>query len=277
MELWCSEQQTQNLKLSARIRTTLFSGKSEFQEVMVLDSFEFGRMLVLDGVFQTSIFDEFIYHEMIAHVPLNIHPNPRKVLVIGGGDGGCVREVVRHPGVESVEMVEIDGLVVDVAKKYLPEISCAMIEKNPKLQVKIGDGIGHMQNSENEYDVIIVDCSDPIGPGEGLFTYSFYQNVHKALKTDGLFVQQTESPFYHQPLIKKLHKDIRSLFPITELYLAQIPLYPGGLHSFTIGSKQYNSQSVDQKRIPDLSYRYYNKELQKNCFILPTFIKNIIK
>jgi len=276
MELWCSEQQTQNLKLSARIRATLFSGKSEFQEIMVLDSFEFGRMLVLDGVFQTSIFDEFIYHEMIAHVPLHIHPNPRKVLVIGGGDGGCVREVLKHPSVKSIEMVEIDGLVVEVAKKYLPEISSAMIENNPKLQVKIGDGIGHMKNAENEYDVIIVDCSDPIGPGEGLFSYSFYQNVYKALKPDGLFVQQTESPFYHQPLIKKLHKDIRSLFPIAELYLAQIPLYPGGLHSFTIGSKQYNSQSVDQKRILDLPYRYYNKELQTSCFILPNFIKNIL-
>lgn len=277
MELWCSEQQTQNLKLSARIRATLFSGKSEFQEVMVLDSFEFGRMLVLDGVFQTSVFDEFIYHEMIAHVPLHIHPNPRKVLVIGGGDGGCVREVVKHPDVKSVEMVEIDGLVVEVSKKYLPEISSAMIENNPKLQVKIGDGIGHMKNAENEYDVIIVDCSDPIGPGEGLFTYSFYQNVYKALKPDGLFVQQTESPFYHQSLIVKLHKDIRSLFPITELYLAQIPLYPGGLHSFTIGSKKYHSQSADRKKIVDLPYRYYNNELQTSCFVLPNFIKNIIK
>jgi spermidine synthase len=277
MELWCSEQQTQNLKLSARIRATLFSGKSEFQEVMVLDSFEFGRMLVLDGVFQTSIFDEFIYHEMITHVPLHIHPNPRKVLVIGGGDGGCVREVVKHPDVVSVEMVEIDGLVVEVAKKYLPEISSAMIENNPKLQVKIGDGIGHMKNAENEYDVIIVDCSDPIGPGEGLFTYSFYQNVYKALKPDGLFVQQTESPFYHQPLIKKLHKDIRSLFPVTELYLAQIPLYPGGLHSFTIGSKKYNSRSANQKKMLDLSYRYYNHELQGSCFVLPNFIKDLVE
>jgi spermidine synthase len=277
MELWCSEQQTQNLKLSVRIRATLFSGKSEFQEIMVVDSFELGRMLILDGVFQTSTFDEFIYHEMIAHVPLHIHPNPRKVLVIGGGDGGCVREVVKHPNVVSVEMVEIDGLVVEVAKKYLPDISSAMIENNPKLQVQIGDGIGHMKNAENEYDVIIVDCSDPIGPGEGLFTYSFYQNVYKALKPDGLFVQQTESPFYHQPLIKKLHKDIRSLFPITELYLAQIPIYPGGLHSFTIGSKKYNSQSVDQTKILDLPYRYYNRELQTSCFVLPNFIKAIIK
>ncbi|MBU2703255.1 spermidine synthase [Sporomusaceae bacterium BoRhaA] len=276
MELWCSEHQTQDVQLSARIRSTLFSGKSEFQEVMVVDSFEFGRMLVLDGVFQTSIFDEFIYHEMIAHVPLHIHPNPRKVLVIGGGDGGSVREIVKHPAVENVELVEIDGLVVEVSKKYLPEISSALIENHPKLRVNIGDGIQRMKAAKSEYDVIIVDCSDPIGPGEGLFTYSFYQNVYKALKPDGLFVQQTESPFYHQPLIKKLHKDIQSLFPITELYLAQIPLYPGGLHSFTIGSKKYDSKSVNIEKILDLPYRYYNKDVQQSCFILPNFIKNII-
>lgn len=277
MELWCTEHQTENVQLSARIRATLFSGKSDFQEILVLDSFEFGRMLVLDGVFQTSIFDEYIYHEMIAHVPLHIHPSPRKVLVIGGGDGGCVREVVRHPEVEAVKMVEIDGMVVEVSKKYLPEISTAMLHGHPKLDVTIGDGIQHMKDVENEYDVIIVDCSDPIGPGEGLFTRDFYQNVYKALKPDGLFVQQTESPFYHQPLIRRLNRDIRSLFPITEMYLAQIPLYPGGLHCFTIGSKKYDSQSVKPSRILDIPYRYYNQDIQKSCFVLPNFVRELIQ
>lgn len=277
MELWCTEHQTENVQLSARIRATLFSGKSDFQEILVLDSFEFGRMLVLDGVFQTSIFDEYIYHEMIAHVPLHIHPSPRKVLVIGGGDGGCVREVVRHPEVEAVKMVEIDGMVVEVSKKYLPEISTAMLQGHPKLDVTIGDGIQHMKDVENEYDVIIVDCSDPIGPGEGLFTRDFYQNVYKALKPDGLFVQQTESPFYHQPLIRRLNRDIRSLFPITEMYLAQIPLYPGGLHCFTIGSKKYDSQSVKPSRILDIPYRYYNQDIQKSCFVLPNFVRELIQ
>ncbi|MDU2065424.1 MAG: polyamine aminopropyltransferase [Sporomusaceae bacterium] len=277
MELWCTEQQTDNLRLNARIRETLFTGKSQFQEVLVLDSFEFGRMLVLDGVFQTSIFDEYIYHEMIAHVPLALHPNPEKVLVIGGGDGGCVREVVKQPQVKQVKMVEIDGLVVEVAKKYLPEISSAMIENHPKLDLTIGDGIEHMKHAKNEYDVIIVDCSDPIGPGEGLFTHEFYQDVYQALKEDGLFVQQTESPFYHQALIRRLTQDIRSLFPITEMYLAQIPLYPGGMHSFTIGSKRYASTAVEFAKIPDLPYRYYNKEIQQSAFVLPNFIRELLK
>ncbi len=278
MELWYTEYQTENLGLTARIKETLYAGRSEYQQVAVVDSFEFGRMLVLDGVFQTSVFDEFIYHEMIAHVPLFVHPDPRTVLVIGGGDGGTVREVVKHQSVEVAEMVEIDGLVVDVSKKYLPEISVALNDNHPKLRLKIGDGIKHMQEVENKYDVIIVDCSDPIGPGEGLFTHAFYQNVHKALKPDGLFVQQTESPFFHQDLIKRLKADIASLFPITRLYLANIPLYPSGLHCFTIGSKQYDPSQADLNRIPEnLGTRYYNREMQKSCFALPNFVQDLLK
>ncbi|MDR3588535.1 MAG: polyamine aminopropyltransferase [Negativicutes bacterium] len=276
MELWFTEFQTKNLGLTARIKETLYMGKSDFQDVAVVDTYEFGRMLVLDGVFQTSIFDEYIYHEMIAHVPLCLHPNPKQVLVIGGGDGGSVREVVKHPTVERVEMVEIDGLVVEVSKKYLPEISAALIENPPKLQLMIDDGIAHMARAENQYDVIIVDCSDPIGPGEGLFTYGFYKDVYKALKPDGLFVQQTESPFYHQSLLTKLRKDIKSLFPITRTYLAQIPLYPGGTHCFTIGSKQYDPVTADT-RTPQFPTRYYNKELAKSCFVLPNFIQDLLK
>ena len=277
MQLWCTENETEYLGLTTRIKETLFAGKSEFQDVAVVDTYQFGRMLVLDGVFQTSIAEEFVYHEMIAHIPLFIHPNPKKVLVIGGGDGGAVREVVRHDTVEKVEMVEIDGLVVEVSKKYLPQISKAMLENNPKLDLKIGDGIGHMAAAENEYDVIIVDCSDPIGPGEGLFTQAFYKNVYKALKPDGLFVQQTESPFYHQSLIKRLSKDIKDIFPIHEMYLAHIPIYPGGMHCFTIGSKKYASKDVDLSNRQKLETKYYNEELQKAAFALPNFVKELIK
>jgi spermidine synthase len=277
MELWMTEFQTKNLGMTCRIKETLFTGQSDFQEISVVDTYEFGRMLVLDGVFQTSVFDEYIYHEMIARVPLNIHPKPANVLVIGGGDGGCVREVVQHPGVERVEMVEIDGLVVEVSKKYLPEISAAMIHNHPKLHVKIGDGIAYMRDAQNQYDAIIVDCSDPIGPGEGLFTPAFYQDVYKALKPDGLFVQQTESPFYHKHLIRGLFQDIKALFPITRLYLANIPLYPGGLHCFTIGSKQYDPLTVDVAGVPAMTGRYYNRAIQKSCFMLPEFVQDLLK
>ncbi len=275
VDLWITEYQTADLGLSCRIKETLFSGKSEFQDIAVVDSHEFGRMLVLDGVFQTSVFDEYIYHEMIAHVPLCTHPEPKKVLVIGGGDGGTVREVVKHRSVNSVKMVEIDGLVVDVSKKFLPEISIALRENHPKLDLTIGDGIQHMHDAESEYDVIIVDCSDPIGPGEGLFTYQFYKDVYKALKPDGLFVQQTESPFYHQSLIKRLYKDISALFPITQVYLASIPLYPGGLHCFTMGSKKYRPQDEPVQEIPD-GMKYFNPAVYQACLNLPEFIQKIL-
>lgn len=276
MQLWVTESQTKNLGLTARVKKTLFTGTSDFQDIAVVDSCEFGRMLVLDGVFQTSIFDEYVYHEMIAHVPLLTHPAPKKVLVIGGGDGGTVREVVRHREVEKVEMVEIDGVVVEVSKKYLPEISEALINHHPKVELKIGDGIRHMAESENQYDVIIVDCSDPIGPGEGLFTHGFYKNVFKALKEDGLFVQQTESPYYHQPLIRRLFKSVSSIFPIARLYLANIPLYPGGMHCFTLGSKKYDPLHADSGRL-NFKTRYLNEDILTGCFALPNFVKDLLK
>jgi spermidine synthase len=276
MQLWVTESQTKNLGLTARVKKTLFTGTSDFQDIAVVDSCEFGRMLVLDGVFQTSIFDEYVYHEMIAHVPLLTHPAPKKVLVIGGGDGGTVREVVRHREVEKVEMVEIDGVVVEVSKKYLPEISEALINHHPKVELKIGDGIRHMAESENQYDVIIVDCSDPIGPGEGLFTHEFYKNVFKALKEDGLFVQQTESPYYHQPLIRRLFKSVSSIFPIARLYLANIPLYPGGMHCFTLGSKKYAPLHADSGRL-NFKTRYLNEDILTGCFALPNFVKDLLK
>lgn len=275
MDLWMTEWQTQHLGMSARIKETLFSGRSSFQEIAVVESEPFGRMLVLDGVFQTSLFDEFIYHEMMAHVSLSTHPNPERILIIGGGDGGTAREVLRHPSVEKVEMIEIDGMVVDVCKKFLPEISAALIAGSPRLEVKIGDGIQHMSQAENEYDVIIVDCSDPIGPGEGLFTKAFYQDVYRALKADGLFVQQTESPFYHQELIQHLWLDVEKLFPVARMYLAHIPLYPGGMHSFTMGSKKADPLKTALRPLP-FRTRYFNEPIYRSCFALPNFVQELL-
>ena len=275
MDLWMTEWQTQHLGMSARIKETLFSGRSSFQEIAVVESEPFGRMLVLDGVFQTSLFDEFIYHEMMAHVSLSTHPNPERILIIGGGDGGTAREVLRHPSVKKVEMIEIDGMVVDVCKKFLPEISAALIAGSPRLEVKIGDGIQHMSQAENEYDVIIVDCSDPIGPGEGLFTKSFYRDVYRALKADGLFVQQTESPFYHQELIQRLWLDVEELFPVARLYLAHIPLYPGGMHSFTMGSKKADPLKTDLRPLL-FRTRYFNESIYRSCFALPNFLQELL-
>ena len=276
MDLWFTEFQTKNLGMKVRVKETLYMGKSDFQDVAVIDTEQFGRMLVLDGVFQTSVVDEFTYHEMIAHVPMLTHPAPKRVLVIGGGDGGTIREVVKHAAVEKAEMVEIDGVVVDVSKKFLPEISEALLNNHPKVELKICDGIKHMKESDGIYDVIIVDCSDPIGPGEGLFTGAFYKDVYKALKPDGLFVQQTESPFFHQDLIRYLHKEIAALFPVTRMYLGNVPLYPGGMHSFTMGSKKYDPLTAENLRKPTFPTRYYNEGIQHSAFVLPNFVKELL-
>lgn len=273
---WVTEHQSPYASFSLVADEILYEGKSDFQDIIVADTKQFGRILVLDGVFQTSLAEEWVYHEMIAHVPLNLHPNPRKVLVIGGGDGGCVREVLRHNSVEHIDQVEIDSEVVRLAKEYFPQIAKALIEMPDRLHLTIGDGIAKVAQSEDEYDVIIVDCSDPIGPGEGLFTAEFYRNAHRALKKDGIFVQQTESPYYHAPLVHDCFQAISAAFPITRLYLAAIPLYPGGLHCFTLGSKQYDPLTIEN--IPDIpgEMKYYNKKIQKAAFALPEFVKKIL-
>ena len=273
---WLKEQQTPDLQLALRVNATLFSATSPFQQVTVVDTPEFGRVLVLDGVLQISIKDEFVYHEMIAHIPLLTHKSPQRVLIIGGGDGGSAREVIKHPSLTAVDMVEIDGMVIDASKKYLPEIAAALISPDERFRLTVGDGIAHVAAHKNYYDVVIVDCSDPVGPGEGLFTADFYQSLHDCLKPDGLFVQQTESPWYHQDLIKYIHSEIAARFPITRMYLAHIPLYPGGMHSFIIGSKRYDPAQADCANLANLKLHYLNEYCFCAAFALPEFVKMII-
>ena len=276
MELWITEQQDHDIHFTTRVKKTLYSGKSDFQDIAVLETEYFGKMLVLDGVIQTTTFDEYIYHEMIVHVPMFTHPNPRRVLVIGGGDGGSMREVTRHKCVELAQWVDIDAKVIEICKEYLPEWSGTLIG-NPVVQLDIADGIKHMRESQGLYDVIIVDCSDPIGPGEKLFMLEFYQDIYHALKEDGLFVQQTESPFYHKALIRRVQKDVGSLFPITRLYTANIPTYPSGLHCFTIGSKKYDPSAMPSATFRGLDFetRCYTPETHLASFVLPKYVREL--
>ena len=276
MKKYITEHQSPYLDLRAEVTDILFEGKSDFQDIVVADSKEYGRMLMLDGVFQTSDKDEFTHHENIAHIPLFLHPSPKKVLLSGGGDGGAAREAVRHPEVERVTMVDIDGKVIELSKKYFPKISAAILENNPKLTVKVGDGIAFMKEAENFYDVIIVDCSDPVGPGEGLFTYDFYKDTYKALKDDGIFVQQTESPFMHRKLVREVFDAVGAIFPITRLYTAFIPLYPTGMHCFTMGSKKYDPLTWESNRKQTFETKYYNEGIQKSAFVLPNFVKELL-
>jgi spermidine synthase len=224
----------------------------------------------------TTDIDEFVYHEMITHVALNTHPNPQRVLVVGGGDGGAIREIVKHSSVQEAILAEIDQRVIDTSIEYLPEIASALTG-NPRVKLMVGDGIKFIRDHQNRFDVIIVDSTEPIGPAEGLFAKSFYEELYGALKEDGIMVAQTESPWFNQDLIKRVFRDIKSLFAITRLYTVSIPTYPSGLWSFTIGSKKYDPLNVSEAEIAELSTKYYTKELHKAAFVLPKFVEELLK
>jgi len=268
-ELWLTEDERENLKLSYRIKEVVYSNQSPFQHVMILDSYDFGRMLVLDGVVQTTSKDGHIYNEMISHIPLQLHPSPKKVLIIGGGDCGAAREVAKYKEIEEIHMVEIDEMVVDVCKEYLPEVSGNL--SDPRVKFIYTDGVAFVKDQQNTYDVIIIDSSDPIGPAKELFSYEFYQNVFRALKDDGLMVCQSQSPLFHMDVLKQTYTNMKQLFPYTNLYTATVPTYPGGLWSFTVGSKIPLSIQANKPMPTDT--KYVNEDILKQCFLLPQFMK----
>lgn len=273
MDCWFTENQTANLRISCRVKAVLHREKSPFQEIAVYDTEQFGRLLALDNVIMTTDADEFVYHEMMAHVPLVTHPDPKRVLVVGGGDGGVVREVLKHP-VVSVDLVEIDGRVIEVCKEFFPSISSGL--GDPRVRVIVADGIEHVRNSAGLYDVIIVDSTDPVGPAVGLFEEAFYRSVRDALADGGLFVAQTESPFYNRDLIGRLQRTLRGIFPSVFLYLASIPTYPGGLWTISMGSKRHHPDLFQADRAARLSTRYYSAGIHRAAFILPPFVRELL-
>jgi spermidine synthase len=273
-ELWFTERQSDNLSIGLRINRTLHSEETEFQSMDVVETLQYGNMLVLDGCVMTTDRDEFVYHEMLSHVAMHTHPNPKKVLVVGGGDGGVIREIIKHPSVEKAVLAEIDGRVIEVSKQYFPHIASGLAD--PRVDVQVADGIAHVQNHPNEYDIILIDSTDPIGPAVGLFAKEFYQSVFRALKDDGLFVAQTESPFANQDLIRKVNRDVREVFPNAYMYLAFVPTYPTGMWSFTMGSKKYHPVQDQQAcRVSDT--KYYNAELHRGAFALPRFVEELTR
>lgn len=275
MEMWIKEAQIEDAAMIYKVNETLVRKQTEYQDLAIVESDRFGRMLLLDGIVQTTIADEYVYHEMISHIPLFTHPNPEKVLVVGGGDGGAIREVLKHPSVKKAVLCEIDRCVVEECIRFMPEISCEL--ENPRCEVFIGDGIKYVHEHKNEFDVIIVDSTDPFGAAEGLFGGSFYKEISECLTKDGIFVAQTETPFYLPEVVKKVFRDAKEVFPVTKLFMAAIPTYPGGYWSFTIGSKMHDPEEAS---IPDelgFDTRYYTKKLHKACFALPKYVEDLIK
>lgn len=280
MEIWFSDEHTDHIKLSFRIRKQLFSGESEFQRIDVLESEDMGKLLVVDGDLMLSEKDEFIYHEMITHVPMAVHPEVRRVLVIGGGDGGVVRELIKYEEVEQIDVVEIDPLLVEVCRKYIPEITCSL--NDGRVSVFHEDGLRFIRSRTDEYDLIIIDSPNPFGPGEGLFTKEFYGNCYNALKEDGIMVNQNESPFYDEEAFQcqRMHKRIVETFPICKVYQAHIPGYPSGHWLFGFASKKYhplNDLNGVRWRMKEIRTRYYEPRLHAGVFALPVYVEELLK
>ncbi|SEP92080.1 spermidine synthase [Lachnospiraceae bacterium RM5] len=280
MELWFSERHTPDVKFSIKVDKQLYSSQSDYQRIDVFDSKEFGRFLTLDGYMMLTEKDEFIYHEMMVHVPMAVHMNAKNILVIGAGDGGVIRELTRYNTIENIDMIEIDEEVVKVCKEYLPKTSCKLDDE--RVHISYQDGLKYVRNCENMYDLIIVDSTDPFGPGEGLFTKEFYGNCYKALKEDGIIVNQHESPFYKEDALamQRAHKRIVSSFDISKVYQAHIPTYPSGHWLFGFSSKKYHpTNDFDGEKWDKLGIKtkYYNTRLHKGAFALPNYVEELLR
>ncbi|WP_084731209.1 polyamine aminopropyltransferase [Seinonella peptonophila] len=274
MELWFTERQTPALQWSCRVTKTLYSEKTPYQQLDIFETEQFGRMMVLDGMVMTTDQDEFAYHELLTHIAMSTHPNPKQVLVVGGGDGGVIREVLRYPTVERAVLAEIDGAVVEAAKRFFPQIAVGF--QDPKVTIQIGDGIDYVRLHKDQFDVIIIDSTEPVGPGEKLFESPFYQSVAEALTEDGLVVAQTESPWVNQQLIHDVFQRMDHLFPVTRLYLGHVPTYPSGSWTFTLGSKKYDPLKKQTDELPTLTdTRYYHPKLYHALFQLPRFVEQL--
>lgn len=273
-DLWVEEKFQDFLGLKFKVEKVLFSGKSEFQTVDVVETKGHGKMLLNDGLIMVTERDEFAYHDMITHVPLFVHPAPKNVLVIGGGDGGTAREVLRHSGVEKCTMVEIDAMVVEACRQYIPQTSKDL--DHEKMQLIIGDGVEFVKQTQEKFDVIIVDSTDPIGPAQPLFGEAFYQDVFNCLTDDGIVVAQGESSWYAMDIQQSLLKVLNAVFPQSYLYSFSNLTYPGGLWSFTFASKKYHPvNDFDEQRVvaSGLDFQYYNQALHSASFALPSFVK----
>ena len=280
MELWFSENHTPDVQLSLRVDRQLYSRKSDYQKIDVLETPEFGKVLVLDGNIMLTERDEFIYDEMITHVPMAVHPCITRVLVIGVGDGGVVRELTRYDQIERIDLVEMDEMVAEACRQYLPENACRL--DDDRVHIYYENALKFIRRCENKYDLIIVDSNDPFGPSEGLFTREFYGNCYKALKADGIMVNQQGSPFYAEDAMamQRSHKRIVNTFPISRVYQAHIPTYAAGYWLFGFASKKYHpvdDLDAEAWNALNLRTRYYTTRLHKGAFYLPAFLEDMLK
>ena len=280
MEMWFHDEHTDNVKLAIRVDYQVFSAQSEIQRIDVLESKEFGKILVVDGDLMLTEKDEFIYHEMISHVPMAVHPQVEKILVIGGGDGGVVRELAKYDTVEQIDVVEADPLLVEVCRKYFPQMACSL--NDPRVHIYHEDGLRFIRSKSDAYDLIIIDSPNPFGAGEGLFTKEFYGNCFNALHEYGIMINQHESPFYKEEAFQcqRMHKRIIESFPISRIYQAHIPSYPSGHWLFGFASKRYHPiHDMDgiQWKLRGIQTKYYLPRLHEGVFALPAYVEELVQ
>ena len=275
---WFTEKLHANYQLRLLVTQTLFQEKTAHQDLVIFENPVMGRILALDGVIQTTEGDEFIYHEMLAHVPILAHGRAKRVLVVGGGDGGMLRRVLQHRGVEQATLVEIDPGVIDLCRKYLPSIGENVFDA-PRARVVIADGAKYMAETEDKYDVVIVDSTDPIGPGEVLFSAAFYGDCKRRLNEGGILVTQSGVPFLQKTELTNSYQRLKQHFADASFYLAPVPTYAGGFMAFGWASDDLEARRQPQAVIADrfaksgLSTRYYNADVHVAAFALPNYVR----
>jgi len=258
------------LAIALKVKEHLYSGKSKYQKIEVIDTYSMGKVLLLDDKIMVTEKDEFYYHESISHPSMSIHPNPKKIMIIGGGDGGTAREALKYKTVGEIELIEIDEDVINISKKYFPEIACELT--NPKLKTKVNDAIEFLKNTtENAYDVILCDSTDPKGFAEGLISKEFYKNASKALKENGIYICQSGCPLTQEKEFKTSLENMRSAFKFTDALISIVPTYPGCMWAFLIGSNKPIDKTIKTK--PAGKTKYWNEELHEKLFIKPNWIK----
>ncbi|MBR1393895.1 MAG: polyamine aminopropyltransferase [Ruminococcus sp.] len=280
MDFWFSEFHTDNVKMSIRVEKQLFSGESDFQRIDVFESEEFGRFLTSDGSVIFSEKDEFTYDEMIVHVPMAVHPNVRKVLVIGGGDGGVARELSYYEEIETIDVVEPDEMFVNVCREFFPDNARGL--DDPRVKLHYRDGLRFLRGKQDEYDLIINDSTDPLGHTAGLFTKEFYGSCYKALREDGIMVYQHGSPFFDEDeeTCRAMHRKAFRSFPISRVYQAHIPTCPSGYWLFGFASKKYHPlRDLDAKRWRERNIKtwYYTTNLHAGAFMLPKYVEDLLE
>ena len=261
------------IKYTYQMQQVIHREQSEFQEILVFDCAHFGRVLVLDGVVQLTESDEFFYHEMLAHVALHAHPQPENVLIIGGGDGGTLREVAKHSPVKRIDLVELDHRVVEVSRQYLPNVAASFAD--PRLSMAYMDGAAFLQQSNRNYEVIIIDCTDPVGPAEGLFSDSFFTDAINRLAPEGILVVQTESLHFHRPFVADVQRRLSQLFAIADLFTVSLATYAGNWWTFSIGSKRYDPRK--QARKCEVPTSYYSDDVHTHSFLPKSLYEKLMQ